>query len=123
MKNNDVYPPTSKMAADSSQNRLRWGSQKIEKSNGSEDLQFVMNLFEATREDYLADARLAAEILVKERGAITVNDIREICPPPDNIDPRVMGAIFNRKLWQKVGYIHSSRAHMRPIAMFERKTS
>ena len=84
------------------------------------DLQTVMDLFETTREDYLAEARLAADALANERGIITVNDVREMCPPPANIDPRVMGAIFKSKAWQKVGYMSSSRAHMRPIAMFRR---
>jgi hypothetical protein len=87
------------------------------------DLQTVMDLFETTREDYLAEARLAAESLANRKGVITVNDVREVCPPPANIDPRVMGAIFMSKSWQKVGYMSSSRAHMRPIAMFERKAS
>jgi hypothetical protein len=84
------------------------------------DLQTVMDLFETTREDYLAEARLAAESLANQRGVITVNDVREMCPPPANIDPRVMGAIFKSKAWHKVGYMSSSRAHMRPIAMFRR---
>ena len=84
------------------------------------DLQTVMDLFETTREDYLAEARLAADALANERGIITVNDVREMCAPPANIDPRVMGAIFKSKAWQKVGYMSSSRAHMRPIAMFRR---
>ena len=86
----------------------------------SNELQTVMDLFESTREDYLAEARLAAESLANERGVITVNDVREVCPPPDGIDPRVMGAIFRSKAWEKVGYISSSRAHMRPIAQFKR---
>ena len=84
------------------------------------DLQTVMDLFETTREEYLTEARLAAESLANERGVVTVNDVREVCPPPANIDPRVMGAIFMAKCWQKVGYMSSSRAHMRPIAMFRR---
>lgn len=82
------------------------------------ELQTVMDLFEQNREDYLTEARSAAESLANERGVITVNDVREVCPPPKDVDPRVMGAIFRSKAWEKVGYISSTRAHMRPIAQF-----
>lgn len=96
----------------------------MKKENGSKELQFVMDLFETTREEYLSDARAIAEILVKKKETITVNDIRDILPPPRDVDPRVMGAIFKCKSWEKVGYISSNRAsicHGRPIAVFKKK--
>ena len=93
----------------------------MKKENGSKQLQFVMDVFETTREEYLSDARVIAEILVKQKGTITVNDVRDVLPPPSDIDPRVMGAIFKCKSWEKVGYISSNRARLRPIAVFKKK--
>jgi len=41
-------------------------------------------------------------------------------PPPESIDPRVMGAIFNRSDWEAVEFVNSHRrtCHKRPIRRF-----
>ena len=85
-------------------------------------LQIVFENFEETRKEYLAQARYAANKLYSSgKKELTVNDIREICPPPASVDPRVMGAIFSRKIWKVISYRPSKRAHMRPIAVFTKK--
>jgi hypothetical protein len=71
---------------------------------------------------YLAKARAAAEKLYRARGTpISVDDVRVFCPPPANLDPRIMGAIFQRTVWRRAGYVASVRdtCHHRPIAAFE----
>ena len=85
-------------------------------------LKLILENFEETRKEYLQQARYAADKLYANgKKELTGNDIREICPPPANIDPRVMGAIFPRKIWKVISYRPSQRARMRPIAVFTKK--
>ena len=79
----------------------------------------ALDLFEMTRAEYLAKARKTALGLFKGK-PITVNDVREVCPPPKGMDGRVMGAIFRTDDWVMIGYTPSLRAHKRPIAQFVR---
>lgn len=84
----------------------------------------ALNALEIARADYLANARnVAKEIAVNGNGTCTVNQVREVLPPPDGIDGRVMGAIFNKSDWQNMGYVSSDRGvcHKRPIALFRYK--
>ena len=77
-------------------------------------------LLEAHRPDYLAEARAAARRLLESRQSITVNDVREVCPPPADIDGRVMGAIFRHRDFEAVDNVRSSRSacHHREIKRF-----
>ena len=85
--------------------------------------QSVLPLYEATRTEWLEQARSAAYTIGCNGVTVTINDVRRVCPPPVEVDPRVMGAVFLRKLWRKVGYSNSSRSesHGRPVAIFELK--
>jgi hypothetical protein len=83
----------------------------------------VLPRFEAARADWLAQARAAAELLGQKMACVTVDDVRKVCPPPPDVDPRVMGAIFKtgkRGPWIKVDGERSVRrtCHHRPIARF-----
>jgi hypothetical protein len=80
-------------------------------------------LFETHRPGYLTKARTIARELLQVRDFVTIDDIRELCPPPTGIDPRVMGAVFNRADFEGVGYIQSQRkeCHKRPIQKFTLK--
>ena len=81
----------------------------------------TLDLFEQFAPDYLAKARNVAFLLYRERGSpITVDDVREIAPPPADLDPRVMGAIFRSPDWKRIGYVQSRRkeCHHRLIAEF-----
>jgi len=81
----------------------------------------ALALLERTRKDYLLEARAAArKIAYMTQVPISVDDVRAICPPPETIDPRVMGAIFNRADWEPVEFINSHRhtCHNRPIRLF-----
>jgi|ERR1044072_4310940 hypothetical protein len=75
------------------------------------------------RADYLEQAREAAFKLLRSKDYITVDDVRKECPPPDNIDGRVMGAIFTKKHFESVGFSRSVRVacHHRPIQRFRLK--
>ena len=85
------------------------------------DLEDWLSLLETHRPDYLTLARDAARKLLAERPSITINDVREVCPPPADIDPRVMGAVFRHADFEATGeFVLSSRAtcHRRPIQRF-----
>jgi len=83
----------------------------------------VLPFFEATRGDWLAVARATARELGSSGAIVTIDMVRDKCPPPVDVDPRVMGAVFTRREWQRVGYANSSRAacHHRPVALMKRK--
>ena len=76
------------------------------------------------RATYLSAARKAAMKIAAGSidGTVTIDDVRDVCPPPNNIDPRVMGAVFMEKgVWQKLGWENSVRpaCHHRPIQRFK----
>lgn len=85
--------------------------------------QQVLPIFEETRADYLARAREWAVHLGRNGRVVTINDVRRKYPPPAGMDPRVMGAVFHRKLWKVVGYTGSDRreCHGRALSVFKLK--
>ena len=81
----------------------------------------ALGRLELHRQEYLTSAREAAITLyMLKQVPITVDDIRKTCPPPPDIDPRVMGAVFKQD-WVAVGYTQSKRKvnHGRVIRTFE----
>lgn len=89
-----------------------------EKTASRED---ALRILEETRQSYLIDARVVAEQIARRGdGTCTVDSVRQECPPPENIDGRLMGAIFNTTDWEHYGYERSDRAtcHKRPISRF-----
>lgn len=77
-----------------------------------------------TRDEYLAWARRYVLTLGARfpHRLFTVNDVRDKHPPPEGVDPRIMGRIFTSDHWVKVDYVPSGRAvnNNRPIARFRR---
>lgn len=85
----------------------------------------VMPRFEDGRSrDWLERARNVALLMGREGGVVTIDMVRAICPPPPDADPRIMGAVMTRRLWERVGYESSVRAtcHHRPVARFKLRT-
>lgn len=85
--------------------------------------QYVLPLFEQTRSDWLTEARAAARKIAAENGEVNINEVRAICPPPKDIDGRVMGAVFTRKEFVRIGFQNSDRkeCHGRPVCIFALK--
>ena len=78
-------------------------------------------ILERTRAEYLSAARDAARRLLETRQSITINDVRDVCPPPGTIDQRVMGAVLRHRDFEATGeFVLSSRktCHARPIQRF-----
>ena len=81
----------------------------------------ALDLLEKVRREYVLEARSAAISLFQKSGKpITIDDVRQVCPPPEDIDGRVMGAVLRPPEWVRVGYVSSSRrtCHNRPISQF-----
>lgn len=85
--------------------------------------QQAFDLFEQKRAELLTYARWVAVKLAFERGTITIDDVREIVKLPDDINPKVFGAVFKTPEFELVGYTKSTRtiAHQRPIGMYRLK--
>jgi hypothetical protein len=83
----------------------------------------VGEMFDNARGQWLARARQAARNLAAQRGSVTIDEVRAVCPPPDDVDPRVMGAVFKRAEFELVDYIESRRkvCHGRHIGIFRLK--
>lgn len=83
--------------------------------------QAVLPLQEEAHETWIDRARDVARRLARQRGAITIDDVRDECPPPEGIDPRVMGSVFKpKKDWICVDYRKSWRRenHGRPVGIW-----
>jgi len=83
----------------------------------------VLPLFEEHREEWLDRARADARMIGTRQELVTIDDVRALCPPPPDVDPRVMGAVFTRSEWESVGYQRSARreCHNRPVGVFRLK--
>jgi hypothetical protein len=75
---------------------------------------------DSSPDPWLSHARDAARRLAAEKGEITVNDVRGVCPPPEGADPRIMGSVFLKREFERVGFRPSSRdaCHGRTIGVF-----
>lgn len=80
----------------------------------------AFDAFEHARPDWLSQARAVAVDFARKNGRVTIDDVRKVLPPPEDIDPRIMGAVFAGKQFVRVGYTNSNRAtcHKRPISVF-----
>jgi len=80
----------------------------------------VLPTFEEHRAEWLARARAVARQLGQGGRVVTVNDVRALCPPPPNVDPRVMGGIFSGKDWELLDYARTNRraCHGRAVGLF-----
>lgn len=86
--------------------------------------QHVLPLFEVNRADWLQQAREVARNLGERCGEVTIDDVRRLCPPPESIDPRVMGGVFKKSEWKLIRHQPSTRAtcHHRLVAVFKLRT-
>ena len=81
----------------------------------------ALALLEEHRPDFIAAARATAWAIWHEtKQPVTVDAVRKLCPPPAGVDPRVMGAVFNRSDWEAGDFVNSNRGecHKRPIRQF-----
>lgn len=81
----------------------------------------VMRHHEETKAAYLEKARSFAKVYSKVCGSVSINEVRDAVPVPDDIHPSVLGAVFRGHQWQPDGYTvakHPS-AHARTIRTYK----
>jgi len=80
---------------------------------------------EEARAGWIARARAAARRIAAEKGQVTINDVRAVCPPPEGADPRIMGAVLHKNEFVRVDFMVSERGscHGRTIGVFRLKGS
>jgi hypothetical protein len=83
--------------------------------------QQAFNLFAQKRKEFLDFARWEAIRIWKQKGNITVDDVRAEVSTPTNINPVCWGALFNSSDWECVGYVKTTRqqAHGRPVGCWK----
>ena len=71
-----------------------------------------------TKEQYVEGGREWARQFAAEHGEVTADDAHQFYPPPKDVDPRVIAALFQGLVW--VGFTKSRRAtcHHRHISRF-----
>lgn len=76
--------------------------------------------FETGKMEWLARARAVARRIAREKGTVTIDEVREYCPPPAGVDPRVMGAVMQPREFEMVKLVESRRkaCHGRHIGLF-----
>lgn len=72
---------------------------------------------------WLAEARVVAMRIERERGEVTADDVWNTCRPPENVDGRLLGSVFAGREWEKIGQRRSERGNNnnRYIAVWKRK--
>jgi hypothetical protein len=82
-----------------------------------------MPQFEEARAGWIGRARAAARRIAAEKGQVTINDVRDVCPPPEGADPRIMGAVLHKGEFTRVDFMVSERrrCHGRTIGVFRLK--
>ena len=95
-----------------------------EVAEGIELREEALDLLEQKRHEWIKQARAFAFNLLSRRGinnpdpVITSDDLWALCPPPSDINPKVMGAVFRKSSgFKPLGYVPSKRkqCHARPI--------
>ena len=80
----------------------------------------ALDLLERTRREWIASARDFALGVAKNSGSVCADDIHRLCPIPEGVDRRVMGAVFMIPELVTAGFVQTKRpeAHARPIRRF-----
>ena len=70
--------------------------------------------------NWLEQARAHARRIAREQGEVTIDDVRDLCPPPEDCDPRIMGSVFLARDFERFDFRASARkaCHGRPIGVF-----
>ena len=81
--------------------------------------QEAFDFFEREKANFLMTARAEATTIYLRQGFVTTDDIRKELPPPRGC-PNIMGAIFQRNLWEVIGFEISKRpsSHGRRILKY-----
>ena len=77
---------------------------------------------EKTKKDYLWVARKMAAKIAHEKGEVTINDVRKAVPPPVDMHPSVLGAVFRNKMFEHTGRYTTAdhlASHARKVGIYK----
>ena len=83
--------------------------------------QVQLDIFEQRDHEFLERCRSLARLICRERGQVSINDVREFITVPSGVHPSVLGAVFRNKEFQRVGYTEAvhPQAHARVIRVYQ----
>ena len=82
-----------------------------------------LDIFEMRDHEFLERCRSLAAMVCRERGQVSINDVRQFIEVPPGVHPSVLGAVFRDKRFTKVGLTEAShpQAHARVIRVYKLK--
>jgi hypothetical protein len=80
-----------------------------------------LDLFEQRDADFLVRCRVVAAEVCRQRGSVSINDVRERVQIPAHLHPSVLGAVFRTKQFVKVGLVEANhpQAHARVVRVYQ----
>ena len=88
---------------------------------GRETKRVQLDIFEQRDNEFLERCRNLARLICRERGQVSINDIREFVTVPSGVHPSVLGAVFRTKEFRPVGYTEATHkeAHARAVRVYQ----
>lgn len=70
---------------------------------------------------WVDEARAVAKQLARKDGQVSIDEVLDFLPRPEDIHPNATGSVFRERCWKKVGYKSSSKpsAHARAIGIYQ----
>ena len=70
---------------------------------------------------WVEEARVVAKQLARQNKQVSIDEVLDFLPRPDEVNPNATGSVFRERCWKKVGYKQSSKpsAHARAIGIYE----
>ena len=84
----------------------------------------ILDDLEQRRWAYIKQAREFAVDFARRWGVVSINNVREGCPPPADVPPAALGAVFKeRNVWQVVSFCLAEHpaAHARVVRVYKLK--
>lgn len=80
-----------------------------------------LDIFEQRDHEFLERCRSLARLICRERGQVSINDVREYITVPPGVHPSVLGAVFRTKEFKKVGHTEAThaQAHARVVRVYQ----
>lgn len=79
-----------------------------------------LDMFEYRDTEFLKRCRALAVAVCRERGTVSINDVRAQIHIPTGTHPSVLGSVFKSKLFKAIGYTEAAhpQAHARVIRTY-----
>ena len=99
--------------------------QSADLSAGRAIKQRQLDIFEQRDHEFLERCRQLAELICRDRGQVSINDIRAYIQVPPGVHPSVLGAVFRTKQFRKVGLTEAThpQAHARVVRVYSLATN